>query len=202
MAVFCTDAGHGGSDTGAVYSNIREKDINIAITLLLNAELKQRRHTVLTTRKSDVHVPPLMTRCRLVNTHFNRSAPRFDAIISLHCDVAVRKDDATGAIHPISDRQGLYAIYSQESGPSTALANAIASAAINHGLRQHHQGILSTIELGRTLAWIHKTLPPAVLIEMGYLTNDEDRQMLQDPDFQQTVVRAIADGCEQFVNQS
>lgn len=202
MAAFCTDAGHGGPDTGAVYHDIREKDVNIAITLLLNEELKRRGHTVLTTRKSDDRVPPLITRCRLVNAHFNQGAPHFDAIISLHCDVALRTDEVTGLSQPIPDRQGLYAIYSQESEKSTALAQAVAAATKNHAIQQHHEGILSTIELGRTLAWIHKTLPPAVLIEMGYLTNADDRQMLHDPGFRKTVVTAIADGCEQFTNQS
>ncbi len=200
MASICTDAGHGGSDTGAVFSEIREKDINLPLVLLLNEELKRRNHLVLTTRKSDTGVPPLMTRCRLINAHWNQASPKFDAIISLHCDVAVATDPQTGTMEPITDRRGFYGIYSQESTPGTALAQSIATAAENQDLTLSHDGTLSTIALGRTLAWIHKTLPPSVLIEMGYLTNAEDRQLLLDSTFRRTVVTAIADGVEDFVN--
>jgi len=197
MANFCTDAGHGGPDSGAVWNVIQEKDLNLAFTLLLNEELKKRGHKVLTTRKSDRHVPPLGTRCRLINAHHRQQAPQFDAIISLHCNVAAVPDSsASGGYRALPSRRGLYVIYSAESADSIALAQNIAERCKQAGIHLNHNGKLSTVELGRSLAWIHKTLPAAVLIELGFMTNPEELALLQSADYQQKLITAIADGIE------
>ncbi|MFP4417600.1 MAG: N-acetylmuramoyl-L-alanine amidase [Chitinispirillaceae bacterium] len=50
MAVICTDAGHGGSASGAAWMGIVEKNLNLRYTTALNKELKKRNHRVFTTR--------------------------------------------------------------------------------------------------------------------------------------------------------
>lgn len=201
MANLCTDAGHGGPDSGAVWNNIREKDLNLAFVLLLNEELKNHGHHVLTTRKSDTHVPPLGTRCRLINAHYKQKAPQFDAIISLHCNVAAVPDEsAAGGYRAVSSRKGLYVIYSAESVKSKQLAESISDRCRQAGIELNHQGMLSTVELGRTLAWIHKTLPPAVLIELGFMTNPEELALLQSADYRQRLIAAIVEGIEGAVS--
>ncbi len=201
MANLCTDAGHGGPDSGAVWNNIKEKDLNLAFVFLLNEELKQRGHKVFTTRKSDQHAPPLGTRCRLINAHHRQKAPQFDAIISLHCNVAaVAEASAPGGYRAIPSRRGLYVIYSAESADSAKLAKSIAERCAQAGIQLNHHGMLSTVELGRTLAWIHKTLPPAVLIELGFMTNPEELALLQSDEYRRTLIAAIAEGIEGAVS--
>lgn len=197
MAVFCTDAGHGGRDSGAVWQNTREKDLNLLATETLNQLLRARGHTVYTTRRTDNGVPPLGTRCRLVNAHHKQAAPEFDLIVSLHCNVAVYK--AEGAYQPIPDRRGFYAIYSAESTASHTAAGKIATCCANADIILSHNGLLSTVELGRTLAWIHKTLPPAVLLEMGFMSNGEDLTLLKSEDYRQKMLTAVVEGIEQFI---
>ena len=87
MAYLFTDAGHGGSKNGAVWHDTREKDLNLLYTQDLNSTLKERGHSVYTSRISDIRVPSLGVRCRLVNEHHNQQAPAFDAIVSIHCNV-------------------------------------------------------------------------------------------------------------------
>ncbi|MHB2155864.1 N-acetylmuramoyl-L-alanine amidase [Calditrichota bacterium GD2] len=200
MAVFCTDAGHGGVDSGAVWQGVREKDINLQTTLQLNQWLKQKGHRVFTTRRSDDHVPPLRTRCKLVNAHHRQKAPAFDAIISIHCNVAARFEPSLDDYLPLPQRRGLYVIYSEESQTGTQLAQAIARACEEQGIQLAHGGKISTVELGRSLAWIHQTLPPAVLVELGFLTNPEERALLQDASYQQTLIQAIAAGLENAIS--
>ncbi len=199
MSVLCTDAGHGGPDSGAVWRGVREKDLNLAFTLLLNRELKQRGHQIYTTRKSDRHVPPLGIRCRLINAHHRRQAPAFDAIVSIHCNVAVTRDPDTGEYQPLPSRRGLYVIYSRESALSTQLAGKIAEQCASREIALSHRGLLSTLELGRTLAWIHKTIPTAVLIELGFMTNPDELQLLQSNDYRMQLVAAIADGIDEYL---
>ncbi|NOX87747.1 MAG: N-acetylmuramoyl-L-alanine amidase [Calditrichaeota bacterium] len=198
MAIFCTDAGHGGTDSGAVWNGVLEKDINLRVVLRLNKFLKDRGHKVWTTRRSDERVPPLKTRCRLINAHHSQKRPRFDAIISIHCNVAAKLDEAGGKYIPVPECRGLYAIYGAESQSGTNLANTIAESCAKKGIVLAHHGILSTLQLGRSLAWIHQTLPTAVLVELGFLTNPDELQLLQTPEYRQTLVEAIAEGLERF----
>ena len=198
MAIFCTDAGHGKPDTGAVWQGVMEKDPNWQVVRRLNAFLKERGHQVWTTRHNDVNVPPLKTRCRLINRHYQLKRPAFDAIISIHCNVAAQWDEIKQTYIPLPRHKGLYAIYSAESSAGTRLAQNIANYCAKQDIPLAHNGMLSTVELGRSLAWIHQTLPPAVLVELGFLTNPEDLANLQSPDYQQQLVEAITAGLEAF----
>lgn len=199
MAVFCTDAGHGKPDTGAVWQGVMEKDLNWQVVRRLNAYLKERGHEIWTTRHDDVDVPPLKSRCRLINRHYELKRPAFDAIISIHCNVAAQWDEIKQSYIPLPKHKGLYAIYSAESTSGTELAQRIANSSAEKGIPLAHHGILSTVELGRSLAWIHQTLPPAVLVELGFLTNPEDFENLQKSNYQQQLVEAITAGLEAFV---
>ncbi len=201
MAHICTDAGHGGNDPGATYQSVQEKDLNLIFCRQLNAELKKRGHHVLTTRLSDRDAPPLGIRCKLVNAHHRQRKPAFDCIVSIHCNAAAVLDPANGSYRALPEVRGFYAIYSQESSQSTDLARAIAGQVQAAGVVLKHHGMLSTIELGRTLAWIHKTLPPAVLLELGFLTHPEELALLQSADYQLRMVRAIADGLEHYMKE-
>jgi len=144
MSIICTDAGHGGNKPGAVWGEVMEKDLNLLYTTALNEELKRRGHSVLTTRRSDSNVPPLKIRCQLINKHHREKSPEFDAIISIHCNVAVARDRQSGGYNPVPSRRGFYAIYSQESADSTAFAKSIAKECKKNGIALSHGGIIST----------------------------------------------------------
>ena len=201
MANLCTDAGHGGSDSGAVWGGTEEKTLNLEYTLALNKELRNRGHSVLTTRKTNAPAPSLTDRCRLINAHHKNKAPVFDAIISLHCNVAAKKNEVTGVYEPLESVAGFYVIYSAESQPGYKLASAIAQKIGAQGIQLRHDGLLTAIELGRTLAWIHRTLPTAVLLEMGFMTNPQELELLKNAAYRQKMVTAIADGIETYLNQ-
>lgn len=199
MANLCTDAGHGGKDSGASWGGVLEKDVNLACTLALNETFKSRGHSVMTTRRSDANVPSLAARCKLINAHHTVNAPHFDAIISIHCNVAATLDQQTGGYKPLESVRGFYAIYSQEAPASINLATAIAQQCKAGGVIVKDDGKISTVQLGRSLAWIHKTLPTAVLLEIGFLTNPEENRLLADEAHRRKLITAIADGIDQFL---
>lgn len=198
MATFCTDAGHGGRDSGASWHNTLEKDLNLMYTESLNTALKKQGHKVYTTRDTDINVPSLSTRCRLVNAHQKQNAPAFEAIISVHCNVAAYKEN--GIYKAKADRRGFYAIYSQESEPSSKLAESIAQQCDAASIQLNHGGMLSTAQLGRSLAWIHKTTPTAILLELGFMTNPEELALLQSADYQKKMIQALVKGIEQYIS--
>jgi N-acetylmuramoyl-L-alanine amidase len=185
MAVICTDAGHGGPDSGAVWEDITEKSLNLHFTKAVNSELKKRGHRIFTTRLEDEH-------------HQGKS-PRFDAIVSIHCNVAASFDSQSGKYIANESVKGFYAIFSAESEPSRKLAKSIAESCRKKDITLNHNGLISTIDLGRSLAWIHKTLPPATLLELGFMTNPEELRLLQDENYTTKIVTAICDGIEEYV---
>jgi N-acetylmuramoyl-L-alanine amidase len=199
MAVICTDAGHGGSDSGAVWEDVTEKSLNLHFTKAVNSELKKRGHRIFTTRLEDADAPPLGTRCKLINAHHQNKSPQFDAIVSIHCNVAASFDSETGKYIANESVKGFYAIYSAESEASHKLAKSIAESCRKKDITLNHNGKISTIDLGRTLAWIHKTLPPATLLELGFMTNPEELRLLQDENYTTKIVTAICDGIEEYV---
>ncbi len=199
MTNLCTDAGHGGEDSGAVWEETEEKYLNLQYVLALNDELRSRGHRVLTTRKIDSPVPSLDERCKLINAHHRNKVPAFDAIISLHCNVAAKKNPQSGKFEVLKSVEGFYAIYSAELVASRNLARQIARKVKEQGIALWQNGMLLTVELGRSLAWIHRTLPTAVLLEMGFMTNPRELELLKDDAYRQKMVRAIADGIEAFL---
>ena len=95
------DAGHGGSDTGASYEGIREKDINLAVTKKVEAILRSYGYHVVMTRTEDKAVG-LYTRASIAN------AANADVFVSIHSNAAENNADFTGIYtfyHPTS-RQG------------------------------------------------------------------------------------------------
>ena len=198
MATFCTDAGHGGRDPGASWNGVLEKDLTLEYTLDINDLLLRRGHTLLTTRNSDSNVPSLSTRCKLINTHHQQGSPRFDAIISIHCNVAAYKS-TSGQYVANQSARGFFGVYSRSSIRGRDLAQSIANSVSNAGVVLKNGGKMSTVELGRSLAWIHQTLPTAVLLELGFLTRPEELALLRDPAYRKKLTRAIVDGIEGFI---
>lgn len=79
--ILWVDAGHGGTDSGAVGPNgLKEKDVVLSVAMLLGAELAGD-FNVQYSRKTDVFVS-LSERARLAN------AAGADAFISIHCNSA------------------------------------------------------------------------------------------------------------------
>jgi N-acetylmuramoyl-L-alanine amidase len=199
MAFICTDAGHGGDKPGAAWGNVMEKDLNLFYVKDLNTELRERGHTVFTTRESDYNVPELSVRCKLINEHHKKKNPRFDAIISIHCNVCAKKDTGTGGYIAIENVKGFYAIYSEESTKSRSLAESIANQCKTNNIVLNHGGTISTLQLGRTLAWIHNTIPTATLLELGFMTNPLELSLLQSTDYRNKMTNILADGIEKFL---
>jgi len=123
--------------------------------------------------------------------------PRFDLIISLHCNVAVKKNKSEYL--PILDEWGFYAIFDDESTKGRQLAQSLANSCGENGISLYQHGLLSTVQLGRRLAWIHKTNPVSVLTELGFMTNEQELQLLLTATYQQKLIRSLADGIDHYL---
>jgi len=186
------DAGHGGYDPGASYFGISEKSLTLAIQSRVKAKLEAEGYQVVTTRTSDTYVD-LTDRSRAAN------ASESDIFVSIHIN-------ASGS----SAAQGIETYYYQpyaeypsrinatyHANPtrlsmSDTLANAIQSSLINATGAQN-QGVKR-----QTFAVLRETTAPAVLLELGFLTNPQEAARLNTSAYQETLANAIVAGIKSY----
>ena len=169
------DAGHGGKDPGATsVLGFYEKGINLSVAHKVARLLEQRGLRVKMTRTSDRFVE-LEERAAIANRL------RADLFVSIHSDS-----------FPKSTRRG-YTVYIARSASSSSrrAANAIARSMSGTGLNS----------FGVQTAGYHVltgTRGPAVLIEMGYLSNSREAALLRSSSFQNRLAQAVADGISDY----
>ncbi len=171
------DPGHGGKDPGATsVLGFYEKDVNLAVALEVARLLEQRGLRVKMTRTDDYFVE-LEDRAAIAN---NLNA---DLFVSIHADS-----------FPKSTRRG-FTVYIARSASSSSrrAASAIARSMSGTGLNS----------FGVQTAGYHVltgTRGPAVLVEMGYLSNRSEAALLRSSSFQDRLAQAVADGISDYFN--
>jgi len=163
------DAGHGGRDPGAGHNGRTEKDIVLNVALMIADMLRASNVDVRMTRSDDTFIE-LNDRAALAD----RTAAKL--FVSLHCDAAANRG-ARG-----------FTIYAPETRMSQAgaLASAVEKSMLTTG--QSSRGIRAA---GYRV--LLRTSCPAILLEMGYLTNRYDARLLGSKSHQRDIARAVAD---------
>lgn len=167
------DAGHGGKDQGASRNGVLEKTLNLQVAKLLEQELQKRGITVRMTRTTDKFLP-----LADISAFSNRVNP--DVFVSIH--------------HNASNSSAIYGLetYYYKS-PSIPLAKAIHKRILD-GLPVKDNNVRKAM-----FYVIHHTDAPAVLVELGYLSNSAELTRLQNPVAQQKAAAAIADGIVDYL---
>jgi N-acetylmuramoyl-L-alanine amidase len=211
------DPGHGGHDTGAIgKEGTREKDITLAISQKLAAQLKERGLEVILTRDEDRYIR-LEDRAQFANE------ARGDLFISVHCNsaasaklhgvetytlnissdrysirLAARENASTEK--GISDLQFILADLATKAntGESTRLASQVQKSLIGQ-LSHDYSGVK---DLGTKEALFYVLLGvkmPAILVETSFLSHSEEEQRLNSEAYQDSVAQSIAQGVEEFL---
>jgi len=176
--VIALDAGHGGRDPGATVGDVFEKDINLLIVeklqLLVDAEPNLAARL---TRSLDIFVP-LEDRIRI--------AEEVGATIyvSVHVN-SFGTEEAHGIETIVSDQHPL-------DGDSWVLAELLQDA-VTQATGARDRGARSQD------SYMHRTELPAASVEVGYVTNPEERAQLLDPAYQDQIAAGILAGIKQFI---
>lgn len=172
------DPGHGGSDPGAIVGDAQEKDINLAIALLVREQLaEQEGIVVLMTREQDVY-PSLTDRTDFANRE------KADLYVSIHAN-SLEDDSYAGIItfyHP--DKRT-----SRTPAEMIQAAVTAASGGVDRGVRSEDYAVLRDTDM------------PAVLVETGFMTCPDELALLTDADYQQRLAQGIAQGILACRNQ-
>jgi len=195
--VIVIDAGHGGTDPGALGENHQERELTLAAALELRRQLEATgRYRVVMTRSTDVLVP----HARRVSIARDAGA---DLFISLHADSSQNAATRGASVYTLSDRGadraarqalggGPYGGIDLPAGDPAVrrvLLDLTQRATMNRSsvfasalLDQigHEAPLLARSHRDENLAVLLAPDVPAVLLEMGFITNGEDAAFLGD----------------------
>lgn len=166
-ATFILDAGHGGSDPGATNGSRRECDDNLRMCKRVGELILSAGESCAFTRISDTYVS-------LADRYNAEKNGSFTYFISFH------RNSATSA-----SATGVETWYYTGSSTGQALADPVNTAIANLGIYSN-RGLKQSSEL----AVLRHTTCPAILIELGFISNDSDNRVF-DNNFE-AIARAIA----------
>ncbi len=169
------DPGHGGVDYGAIRAGINEKDIVLDITQRIEAILKTKGIKVVTTRREDKTLS-LQERVDIAE------ANSADLFVSVHVNASVKNEISGIETHYYHDYSIPLAQVVHQS-----MATYICSK--NRGLFKSKFYVIN-----------HTTMP-AILVEIGFLSNDAERAELISEKRKQTTATAIAEGIINYYKQ-
>lgn len=178
------DAGHGGTDVGAVgydeNGNVDayEKDFNLDVALRLKKELLKHNIKVHMIRENDVYVD-----YQSVGNIANEAGSTL--FVSIHTNSAMAKE-ATGI--------ETFAYFGENAGSINGMTGKRLAEIIQNELIYVTKAVNRGVKAGNSLAVIRTTSMPAVLVEMGFISNNDDRYLLKDPNYRQLIAEAIAAG--------
>lgn len=187
--VIVVDPGHGGIDTGAVRGDIVEKNITLKIAEKLAGELSKGGAAVIMTRQGDTD---------LVEENFKGG---YRERHRLGLTNRVKKANQTGAdlfisIHTNADPnprwRGAQTFYHPGSIESKKAAEAIQEE-IKNCLKN-----TSRAALAGDYFVMNNTEMPAVLVEVGFISNPEEGKLLCDEEYQRKMACAICQGIEKY----
>lgn len=191
MKTIMIDAGHGGSDPGAINGAHKEKVYTLQIAKRLQTQLEKLGFRVIMTRTGDTY-PTLQERAALCKKY------KPDLFISIHCNSSTNKTPAgieTYRAVPVggTETKGSKVKTEKQSANEFDANNSRLAYEIQKGMLAatggtdrgtRHQAIYVT---GNATC-------PAVLVEVGYLSNEAEVKKIASPDYQNKIVSGILAG--------
>ena len=182
------DPGHGASDPGAIGPRgSYEKTLNLNLGLKVKTILEQAGARVVMTRQTDVDLstPDMSDRDELRARTMVANNRKADLFISIHHNSSAN-----------SDLTGTTTYYYHKSAYDVLLAQCLQSA-------MARGGGLDNIGIRTANFFVVKnTWMPAALLEIGFISNPQEEQILSSPAFQQKMALAIVAGIDQFFGQA
>ncbi|MFC0013827.1 MULTISPECIES: N-acetylmuramoyl-L-alanine amidase CwlD [Allobacillus] len=188
--VIVIDPGHGGPDGGADHDSVYEESIALDTSLLLRDYLQQAGALVYMTRESDIDLAAEGTRgLSKRKSEDIRNRVKFiqekdpDLFISVHLN-SIASSQWSGA-------QSFY--YPDEEGQSEALAKSIQKR-----LREETKGTRVALGLNQIYLLKHAGAT-GTLVELGFLSNPDERRLLTQESYQKRLATSIAEGIVEFI---
>ena len=194
------DAGHGQRDPGNMAGEWKESDINLALSLRLASVLSEMGYHVLLTREDDVAMlgtdPNYDTDKEAEARRKWAVAEGADLYISIHCNAA-SDENARGTrlfynTRPVTTFKGRALAACFQSALNSEFASEIFDQKVFEVKNHHVNGMENDIYIV-----LQDLNLPAVLIEIGFMTNEEELSLLLDENYLWEYAHALAMGTDQ-----
>ncbi|HEX6158650.1 MAG TPA: N-acetylmuramoyl-L-alanine amidase [Thermoanaerobaculia bacterium] len=212
------DAGHGGTDPGATRSDLLEKEITLDVGRRLRKKLEADGFEVVSTRSDDRTIA-LNDRARLANQS------KSDIFVSIHVNAILAHTSSRGVetyyLGPTTDpkltalaaaenrvsgysladmRKLLDGVYADaRGGESQQLANAVQRR-LYEALRTVDPGLENWGTKRAPFLVLVTTDMPAILAEVGCLSNEKEAAMLRQPGYRQKIADALFEGIRAYAS--
>lgn len=179
--IIVLDPGHGGKDPGAVNGSYTEKAITLKVGTLVKQKLEAAGAKVFMTRTGDTY-PTLQDRVDFTDANYG------EIFVSIHVNSAAS-----------SSAQGAETFYAVTTGDmyqeDIDLATFVNSQIVTN-LNMKNRGVKSA-----QYYVIRNQLIPAVLVELGFITNDSDRNKLTNDRYVELYAESIYKGIQQYYSK-
>lgn len=179
------DPGHGGMDPGAVYKEIKESDINLSISKILKEKLEKYGAIVYLTRQDNYDLSENSAK----NKKRNDLTARARIINESNCDMYI-------SIHLNSDPSpswyGAQTFYTTQNKENKKIAELIQKK-----LQENLNTKRKSKNLKNTYLY-EKITRPGILIEVGFISNHNERSLLIKKEYQNTLAITITEGVIEY----
>jgi N-acetylmuramoyl-L-alanine amidase len=181
------DPGHGGRQPGAPGpSGLEEKTVNLAVALRAEKLLRAQGARVILTRREDSSLIPVTCKDELRSELTMRAGVAnkqgADVFISIHCNAGSAVARGTETYYSTPRSLGLAKVLQQE------LLKGLGRK--DGGVRRRKDFVVTS-----------RSLMPAALVELAYLSCADEEALLGSPEFQQRAAQAITDGVRRFAEE-
>ncbi len=185
--VIYIDPGHGGKDPGAVYKDIYESDINLSISKKIYDALVSKGAIVYLTRDGDYD----LSVTNALNRKRSDLSRRANIINRSMCDMYI-------SIHLNAESSSVWSgaqVFYDDVNPKNKEIAQIMQKELAKNFKTHRE-YKETNEM-----YLHKRVTrPGVLIEVGFISNPNERYHLTKDYYQQRLARTIVSGIELYFN--
>ncbi|MCX7881670.1 MAG: N-acetylmuramoyl-L-alanine amidase [Brevinematales bacterium] len=215
------DPGHGGKDPGGIgKSGIKEKEVVLEVTQLLQEELEKMGYRVLLTRSLDRYVS-LAERVELAYDRWNGGEGAL--FVSIHGNISLNPKVRGIEIYYLSDKAsdaGASAVeiaenagFSMDDVKHTESFYSVLNVLMREGVSRVSRSlaqeakialasVFSRVSVKSANFYVLRFSPlPAILWEIGYLSHPEEVKQLTSPSYQQQMARAMATGLDRFIRR-
>ncbi|QUG40765.1 N-acetylmuramoyl-L-alanine amidase [Psychrobacillus sp. INOP01] len=176
--IILMDAGHGGKDPGASNQGVTEKSIVIKVAKLVEQKLKNAGATVIMSRSGDTY-PSLQDRVEL------SKSTNSELFVSIHVNAAANKS--------VTGTETFYNLSLNDNGAeSKVLATKIQQEIVknagmnNRGIKEGEFYVIKRLEI------------PSVLVELGFITNQQDLNKLVNDKYIEIYAQSIFNGIRDY----
>jgi N-acetylmuramoyl-L-alanine amidase len=187
--IIVLDAGHGGVDPGTNFGNLKEKDINMAVIRKLEEEFHNNKVKIFLTREESqgIMAEERMNLSKLDDNLQQRKALAHDETASVFVSVHVNSS-------PSNQPSGTIVYYQNKNQYHQKLALSIQKE-----LNKLYSEKWSPKEANFVV--VKNTEMPSVLVEIGFITNPQDRKFISSSEGQKLIAKGIFQGIKNYTEE-